>query len=244
MTQGNTNFSDNEEFLREQIRKKLEEQSQKIQEELERLKSKDEKTLEAERYRRLLEEERNRYYQSKGYVKVIADDGTVEWLPKERVKALEDRIGEEVDDLEAGQKRVLWFTVGVVFLMFLVAMILFFVFWPRPAAIRIVTNVPNAKIILNNDTTIFVTDTTITDLEPGKHIVSVYKDGYKIVGETYRTIELKSGGERLVAFELEKAPPPVEIIETKVAVAEEDTFLMRIRQKAAEIEAKLNQQTE
>ncbi|MCX7835003.1 MAG: hypothetical protein N2450_02880 [bacterium] len=232
----------NEDLLREQIRKKLEEQSQKIQEELERLRSKDEKTVEAERYRKLLEEERARYYQSKGYVKVVAEDGTVEWIPKERAKALEDRIGEEIDDLEAGQKRVLWFVVGVVMLMILLALILFFLFWPRPGAIRVVTNVPKASIILNNDTTIFVTDTVITDLEAGKHILSVYKKGYKIVGEPYRAIDLKSGSEILIAFELEPAPEPVKIIETKTpTVVEEDTFLTRIRQKAAEIEAKLNQ---
>lgn len=242
MTENNQPNSMDDAELRDQIRSKLEEQSRKIQDELERLRSRDENSAEAERYRKILEEERTRYYQSKGFVKIVAEDGTIEWIPPERVKALDDRIGEEIDDLEGGQRKVLWFAYGVGFLMLLVASIFFFAFWPDQASIQVVTNIKEARVIVNNDTTALLTDTVVTDLEPGKHIISVYKRGYKLVGDTYRRIDLKSGEEMILTFELELTPEPVTIIEKKANIATEvDTFLSRIRQEAAEIEAKLQQ---
>ena len=240
MNQSGTPFNDKDEQLRQQIRKRLEEQSKRIQDEIAKLENRETKILESERMRRILEEERDSYYSKLGYEKLVNEDGGIEWLPPDRIQALDDKVGEEIDDIEGGQRKVRWFAVGWISGFLVLVLILFFFFWPRPGSIRVMCNIPEARIILDSDTTLFRTDAILEDIDPGKHIISVAKYGYRIKGVVYQQIDLKRGEDAMMMFELELAPEELHpaAAQHQTSITEPDTILERIRQRAAEIEAR------
>ncbi|MDK9699529.1 MAG: hypothetical protein OEM52_05200 [bacterium] len=239
MNQSGKPVNKDDDQLRQQIRKRLEEQSQRLQKEIAALEDRETKILESERMRRILEEERDAYYTNLGYVKMINDDGAVEWLPPARAQALDDKVGEEIDDIEGGQRKVRWFAVGWIGGFIFLVFVLFLFFWPRPGSIRVVCNVPEAQIILDSDTTLFRTDAILEGVDPGQHIVSVYKSGYRIKGPIYQQVELKRAEDALMSFELELAPEiPMQATQRQTSISEPDTILERIRQRAAEIQAR------
>jgi len=236
MNHSDNQNDDKEKALREQIRKRLLEQSTRITEELKELEARESRILEARRVQAIVEEEREKFYVNLGYVKVVDEDGAAEWLPPDRAKALEDKIGEEIDDLEGGQRKVRWFGVIWVTLSLAMVGILIFIFWPKPGSIRVATNIRGANVVFNNDTTLMMTDTTITGIGAGKQIISVSKKGYRVKGNKYQLLNLQRGENAVTFFELELVPPESteaapEKTETPLIT---DTLYERIKRKEME----------
>lgn len=232
-------FNQDEDKVRKQIRERLREQSERIQEELKALEERESKISQAQRIHKIVEEERETFYKNLGYIKVVEEDGSVEWMPPDRAQALEDKIGEELDDLEGGQRKVRWFFILWVSLSFLVVGLLLVFFWPNPGSIRVTSNPTGANIVFNNDTTSMVTDSVITDVETGHHILTVVKRGYRVKGVQFQQLELRRGEDAVLFFELEPAPEQPAEVRTEQRVTEVDTLYERLKQKQAAREVQI-----
>ncbi len=243
MNQSDRERDSKDEILREQIRKRLMEQSERLQDEVKSLEVREQKIVEAERIRRIVEEERDKYYTNLGYVRVVDEDGTVEWYPRDRAQALEDKIGEEIDDIEGGQRKVRWILTGLIVIVLLTGGILIFFFRPNPGSIRVASNIRGASIIFNNDTTSFLTDSVISEIPIGRHLISVHKAGYRLKGPQWQEVNLHRGENAILYFDLE--PAPVEQQKGFPGTRQEpDTLYERLRKNEAERNARMKMNTQ
>ena len=191
-----------EQRLRDLVRKELEAR--------EELRSKDNSgevkltTIDELERKRIIEEEIQSYYAARGdYKQIENEDGELEWITITEAAEREKQIPVDIEELEEGQKKVRNNIVMIAVLAFIGVALMIFALQQRHGSIQVLANVDGATIILNGMPTEFRTDNVLHDLAPGTHIVSVAKDGFGIVGDAARRVQLKAGGEEVLVFQLE-----------------------------------------
>lgn len=191
-----------EQRLRDLVRKELEAR--------EELRSKEKAgevrltTIDELERKRIIEDEIQRYYTARGdYKQIENEDGELEWITAAEAAEREKQIPVDIEELEEGQKKVRNNIVLIAIFAFIGVALMIFALQQRHGSIQVLANVDGATIILNGMPTEFRTDNILRDLAPGIHIVSVSKDGFGIVGDPARRIELKAGSEEVLVFQLE-----------------------------------------
>ncbi len=154
--------------------------------------------------KRIIDDEIQRYYAARGdYKQIQNEDGELEWLTSAEAEERDKQIPVDIEELEVGQKQVRNNILLISLLAFIGVALMLFALRQRHGNIQVLANVDGATIVLNGMPTEFRTDNVLRDLAPGVHIVSVTKDGYGVVGDAARRVELQAGGEEVLVFQLE-----------------------------------------
>ena len=193
-----------EEQLRQLIRKELENR--------ERLRTPTASQLDngtvSEERRRVIEDEIAAFYQSRGGFKPFTNEqGDVEWLTESEAREREQQIPVDMEELEAGQRRVRLRVVIMSVLFFLGVLLLLLVMKEKTGSIQVISNVPGATIILDGSPTEFVTDFKLQKLTAGSHLISVTKPGYVPEGQASVRVELRAGQDEVVVLRLRPQAP-------------------------------------
>jgi len=196
-----------EEELRHLIRKELESRERMRGDEAGYQQARrDAKGLSAER-RLIIEEEIESFYRTHGgYEQFLNEDGEIEWLTPEEMREREGQIPVDMEELEAGQRRVRNRLVLLVVLGFAAIALLIVLLRDRTGSIQVICNVPGATIVLNGSPTELHTDARLDRLPVGPQLVSVYKYGYVADGSQNARVEVRAGGEEIVRLNLKPAP--------------------------------------
>ena len=144
-----------EEQLRQLIRKELENREKLRSRSVPQLGDGD---ISAER-RRVIEDEIADFYRSRGgYLAVTNEHGEVEWLTDAEAREREQQIPVDMEELEEGQRRVRLRIVVLCALFFVAVVLVFVAMREKTGRIQVISNVPDATIILDGASTEFQTD--------------------------------------------------------------------------------------
>ncbi len=204
--------SEEEQRTREEIRAKLGkelEEKRKNQEQRER--KREERSSERDR-QLILEEEEERFYEAQGLKKHTSRHGAVEWVTPEEFRN-RVRIGKEryrIHKKEEWTKR--WMTVGRIIILVLIVGGIGGVLYKirsmnvpekkEPTTVVWVrSNVQDAAIYVDEQSTGMVTDGVVKGLSEGKHNLAVAKPGYLAIPDK-REIQVARGDTIEVSFEL------------------------------------------
>jgi len=191
-----------EKQLRQLIRKELENREQLRH----TPESPDGEELTEER-RRIIEEEIRNYYLNKGGHRPFTnEEGDVEWLTEPEIRERERQIPVDMEELEVGQRRVRMRMILLTGLFFLVIILLMLAMRDRYGSIQVISNVPGATIVLDGSPTEFLTDSKLSKLPPGAHLIAVTKPGYIADGPASLRVNLKAGVNEVVALKLIPQP--------------------------------------
>ncbi|MCB1061043.1 MAG: PEGA domain-containing protein [Calditrichaeota bacterium] len=190
-----------EQRLRDLVRRELEAR--------EELKSKEKSTEvklttidELER-KRIIDEEIQKFYRARGdYKQIENEDGELEWITEEEADERDKQIPVDIEELEVGQRQVRNNILLISLMVFVGVVLMFLALQQRHGNIQVHSNIEGATIVLDGVPTEFKTDNVLKDLTPGTHIISVAKNGFGIVGEAARRVELKPGAEEVLVFTL------------------------------------------
>lgn len=157
----------------------------------------------SEERRRVIEEEIERFYQSKGgYRRFENEEGDVEWLTEVEILERERQIPVDMEELEVGQRRVRNRLIASVILAVLGMVLLMVLLHERTGSIQVICNEPGATVHLNGSATDFVTDTWLRNLPAGPHLVSVTKYGFTADSQATRRVDLRAGETEVVILKL------------------------------------------
>jgi hypothetical protein len=197
-----------EQRLREMVRRELEAR--------EDIKSKEKSsevkltTIDELERKRIIDEEIQQFYLARGdYKQVENEDGELEWLTADEAEDREKQIPVDMEELEVGQRQVRNNILLISLTVFIGVVLMFLALRQRTGNIQVHSNIEGAVIVLDGVPTEFRTDNVLRDLAPGTHIVSVAKDGFGIVGDGARRVELKPGGEEVLVFTLAPKERPL-----------------------------------
>ncbi len=188
-----------EEQLRQLIRKELENR--------EKLRSRSVPPLGdgdiSEERRRVIEDEIADYYRSRGgYQAVTNEHGEVEWLTDAEAREREQQIPVDMEELEEGQRRVRLRIVVLCALFFVAVVLVFVAMREKTGSIQVISNVPDATIILDGASTEFQTDFKLENLPAGPHLISITKPGYVADGPASMRVDLEAGKNEVAALKL------------------------------------------
>ncbi len=201
MSNGSTPENDDE--LRRQIRKEIEERDRLRRRHQERHESARTLNEEAEKRRKIYQEEIRKYYQNRpGYREIVREDGEVDWVPEDEA-ALSERLFDEVlEDPDVAKKRmkIVLLLSAVVILLIVVG--LYSILHQPNGTIIVECNVPDAQIILDTNPLDLYTNATLAEIPAGEHVVTVVKPGYRIEGDPIRKVDLGGGKSITLSFVL------------------------------------------
>lgn len=191
-----------EQKLRDLVRKELEAREQlRAKEKASEVKL---TTIDELERKRIIDDEIQSYYAARGdYKQIENDDGELEWITNDEESERAQQIPVDIEELEVGQKQVRNNILLISVMVFIGVALMIFALRQRHGSIQVLANVDGATIVLNGVPTEFRTDNVLHDLAPGTHIISVAKEGYGIVGDAARRIDLKAGSEEVIVFQLE-----------------------------------------
>ena len=162
----------------------------------------DGENISAER-RRIIDDEIKKFYLSKGGFKPYEnEDGDVEWLTEAEALERDRQIPIDMEELDEGQRKVRLKIVLMVGLAFLVFVLLLFAMRDRYGTIQVISNVPGATIILDGAATEFTTDSKLSRIRPGVHLVSIQKVGYSPDGPASLRVNVRAGKHEVAALRL------------------------------------------
>jgi len=178
-------------------REKLRELEKQIQQD------RDKALTEVERHRKIIEEEKRKYYESHpDYHEFVNEMDEVEWLTTEEFQSREQLFDDEIEELESGKKRA-QILLFVVFGLFLAAVVLMIALLSeKTGTLQVITNVKGARVLLDSAPAELTTDAVFADIPVGKHVVTVQLPGYKISGAQSQTVDVKSKEREIVIFML------------------------------------------
>ncbi len=188
-----------EEQLRQLIRKELENREKLRSRPVSHLGDGD---LSEERQRVIKDEIAEFYRRRGGYEAITNEHGELEWLTEVEAREREQQIPVDMEELEEGQRRVRLRIVAMCVLFFAAVVLLFLTMRERSGSIQVVSNVPDATIILDGASTEFETDFKLEKLPVGPHLISITKPGYVPDGPASLRVELKAGKNEVVALKL------------------------------------------
>ncbi len=198
-----------EKKLREEIRRKLEERERRMKQSQEKAEEERQKHLEERLRARIREEEEERFFTERGYVKYINRHGEVEWLTPEEAEKRRGRKRTRRTSSRRKMRRrrqmLTWgINVGVVVMALVVAAFLYR-YNPRQRVhygqIFVESTLPGAIIYLDGIELQNFTPDTLGRIATGDHFLSVYRDGFSTFPPVVR-ISVRPGKTQTVRFEL------------------------------------------
>lgn len=181
---------DEEKQLREQIRRDLQERERRMLESKEKEQGDRQKNLESRIRQQIVDEEEEKYFSEKGYVKYINRHGSVEWLtPQEAEERQNRRRSQKKSSGRRARRRksfiVKWVVNGGIVLFALMVFMYLLRYNPVKqntlGAVLIKSDIAGATVFLNGtEKRGFFTPDTIANLSAGAHFVSIYKEGYSV----------------------------------------------------------------
>ncbi len=198
--------------LREKIRKELEERERRIRESKEAEEKERQRRFEERLRMQIREEEEERFYTERGYVKYINHRGGVEWLtPEEAEQRKKRRRSRKPTSRRATMKRrkriQLAINLGIVFVA-LATFLYFYKFYPsRGKAVGqlvIQSDIPGARIFVDGIETAYFTPDTIKQIAAGVHYISIYKEGFGVWPPQIR-VAVPKGKLAVAKFQLKNA---------------------------------------
>jgi hypothetical protein len=191
-----------EEELRRQIRSEIEQRDKQRQQVTKNRDSARSANLEAEKRRRIYQDELRKYYQDKaGYREIIRDDGEVDWVPEAEAQQAAELFDEVLEDPDEARSRMKWFIIlgSIVVVVFIALM--YFILHERTGIVQVRSNVPRAQIILDTTPLDRFTDEVIKEVPTGEHVITVALNGYKVQGSPVK-FKLKGGETEIFNFTL------------------------------------------
>lgn len=201
---------DEEKKLRREIRESLEKHLDRERESKENIDTSRQQKLEERLRQQIREEEEEKFYSDKGFVKYLNHRGGVEWLTPEELEARRQKRrskkGSSRRKMRRRSKYLRWAinTAAVGF-----AMVVFLYLWrynpikvKKTGSIVIESNVPGAQVFVNGaEKRDVLTPGTLPDINAGAYFISIYKDGYTAWPPMQR-ISLQAGKTMVAKFEL------------------------------------------
>jgi hypothetical protein len=191
-----------EEELRRQIRAEIEQKDQQRQQVTKARDSVRSANDEAEKRRRIYQDELRKYYQDKpGYREIVRDDGEVDWVPEAEARQAAELFDEVLEDPDEARGRMKWFItlVGIVVVVFIALM--YFVLHDRTGVIQVSSNIPRAQVILDTTPLDRFTDDVIKEVPTGEHVITVALNGYKVQSGPVK-FKLNGGETKIFSFVL------------------------------------------
>ncbi len=183
-----------EEDLRRQIRAEIAERDRLRQKADHQRETEKSASVEAEKRRRIYQEELKKYYQDRpGYRQIVRDDGEVDWVPEAEVRHNAKLFDEVLEDPDTARSRMKWVLSLSGLVVLIVIVVMYLVLHERTGSIQVTSNVPGAQVILDDVRLDQFTDITVKEIPAGKHVVTVNLKGYKVQGESVRQIQLRGG---------------------------------------------------
>ncbi len=156
-----------------------------------------------ERYKRIIEEERRKYYETNSnYQEYVNEAGEIEWLTKEEIREREGFFDDEIEELESGKKRAQIFLFSMFAIFICAVVVVIALLSEKTGSIQVISSVKGASIFLDASPAELKTDAIFTDIPIGKHVVSVEMPGYKIVGDPSQQVNLSANEREIVIFVL------------------------------------------
>ncbi len=200
-----------EQRLRDEIRKKLEERERK--ETQHKIQSEEEKReqLEERLRAKIKEEEEEKFYSEKGYVKYKNRHGEIEWLlPEDAERRKNSRRKHKPTTHHYHKRRALRNTLINTALVVGALLVLAFLYKynpgkaPKTGSLLVQTDIPGAAVYIDGDRLGYFTPDTIAKLTLGKHFVSVFKEGYAAI-PPMAAVQLVKNRLAAVSFELKNS---------------------------------------
>lgn len=205
---------DEEKKLRDEIRKELSERETRMKDSSKKEESKRLELLESRIRQQIVEEEEEKYFKERGYVKYINRHGSVEWLmpeeARQRAQRRRSKKSSSYHRRSRNRKMIQWFLNAG---MIIVAggVFLFLLRYNNigggnaSGAIYVKTDIPGARVFINAAETMqYQAPDTIASLNPGAYFVSVYKDGFTAWPPMQR-VTVTAGDLSLAEFTLKNA---------------------------------------
>ena len=177
-----------EKQLREQVRQRLEKRLEKMS----ATKAEDaarQAKMEERLRKQIMEEEEERFYTERGYVKYVNHRGGVEWLTPEEAEERKSKRrttkGSSRRKKRQLRKVMQWVVNAAAVLM---ALAIFGYLWrynPNPVVsvgtMVVESDVPGAQVFINGvERSGFTTPARFSEMNTGTYFVSVYKEGYSV----------------------------------------------------------------
>ncbi len=176
-----------EKKIREDIRKKLEEREKREISDQSRSEIERQKRLEERMRAKIRQEEEEKFYAEKGYVKYKNRHGELEWVSADDAEERKKRrrkkkfSGYHSHKNKITRNRLINSSIVLVIVIFSV---LVFKFFPTRTAVYgtliICTDLPGAEIFLNAQKLNSFTPDTLRKIKSGNYFVSLFKEGYNI----------------------------------------------------------------
>ncbi len=201
-----------EKRLREKIRKELEERERRIRESKEAEERERQRRFEERLRMQIREEEEERFYTERGYVKYINHRGGVEWItPEEAEQRKQRRRSRKPMSRRAARKKRKMIQLAINASIVLIALFVFLYFYKfYPARGKAVgkmivqSDIAGARIFVDGIETQYFTPDTIPQIKAGVHYVSIYKEGFAIWPPIAR-VAVSKGKISRVSFKLKNA---------------------------------------
>jgi hypothetical protein len=160
----------------------------------------------SEERQRVIEQEIENFYRSRGgYQQYENEEGEIEWLTADELREREGQLPVDMEELEAGQRRVRNRLVLMIILAFCATALLIVLMRDRTGTIQVICNVPGATIVLNGSATELHANARLDKLPVGPQLISVTKYGYVSDGPRNAHVDLKAGREEIVRLNLKPA---------------------------------------
>ncbi|RMG67712.1 MAG: PEGA domain-containing protein [Calditrichaeota bacterium] len=175
-----------EKRLREEIRRKLEERERRMKQSQEKAEEERQRHLEERLRARIREEEEERFFTERGYVKYINRYGEVEWLTPEEAEKRRGRKRTRRTSsrrkMRRRRKLLTWgINVGMVLFALMVAAALYRYNPRHPSSygsLVVKSTLPGAVIYLDGKELQKFTPDTLGRIAAGDHFLTVYRDGF------------------------------------------------------------------
>jgi hypothetical protein len=190
-----------EDQLRKEIRAEIEQREQELLKAREH--KRDTRQFDvAERKRQIYQEElRNFYKQRPGYREVVGESGEIDWVREEDER--KDLFDEVLEDPADARKRQKLFMIVGALVTITLALIIFLLLHQGEGSIQVRCNLPDAQIVLDATPLSTRPGELIEQIPAGEHVVTVTKEGYKVVGQEVIKVTLRSGENLVLNFTLE-----------------------------------------
>ena len=197
-----------EKRFREEIRKKSEEREKREREQRKKEEEERRIQLEARLRAKILEEEEERYFNEKGYVKYINRHGEVEWLPPEEAEKRKRTRRSRRSSSHRSTKKKLYRNLFLNLAILISGITIFFVVYrfipgasSKIGSIIVKTDIPGAVVFLDGEKLNRFTPDTIRNVKAGKHFISIFKEGY-VVYPPVQVVHVVQNKEVKVEFQM------------------------------------------
>lgn len=178
---------DEEKKLREEIRRKLEERERREKQSKQKSEEERRRQLEERLRIRIREEEEEKFYTERGYVRYKNRHGEMEWITAEEAeRRAGTRRSRKPSSHRQHKKKArirLALNLAALFLVLVVAALIYKYNpgrGPKTGHLVVSSDVTGALIYLDGEATKYFTPDTLEKLPVGKHVATVYKEGFSV----------------------------------------------------------------